>query len=102
MGYCVDHAIPYSVWLEDWSTEDRARVIAYLMEKAERCNLCGTAEWEWLEDRYAYEAVRHICFGCQQKDLAREEEDGAQAGLSIVLITGAQAARIRAQQRTRE
>jgi len=29
------------------------------MEKAARCQMCGTADWEWEADRYAYEpAVR--------------------------------------------
>lgn len=60
--------------------------------------MCGTAEWEWVEDQYAYEPMRQICFGCQRKDLARDEHDGALAGMSIVLIPAKQAAKIRAEQ----
>lgn len=106
MTYCFERGIPWSEWLERWSQEDRARVIAYALEKAERCGMCGTAPWEWDPEqggsKYAYEAHRHICFGCQHKDLAREEDDGRLAGMSIVLIPAAQAAKIRASQKKRE
>lgn len=47
--------------------------------------MCGTSEWEWEEDRYAYEAASRMCWGCQRLDAARE--DGAPApGISMVLI----------------
>lgn len=48
--------------------------------------MCGTAEWEWLENRFAYEPARQVCFGCEKKDLMREDDDGRQAGVSIVLL----------------
>lgn len=95
MAYCFDNAIPHSVWLSEWSPEDRAKVVAFAMEKAERCNLCGTAEWEWREDKYAYEPHRQVCFGCQAKDLAKDEHDGHQAGVSIVLLPQAVARQLR-------
>ncbi len=88
LGYCYDHGIPWSRYLEEFSQEDRARVMAFATEKAERCQLCGTAEWEWLENKFAYHAAREVCFGCQQKDLLREEETGQQPGVSITLIPG--------------
>lgn len=88
LGYCVDKGIPWEVYLETFSLEDRARVVAYLSEKSERCTLCGTAEWEWRENKFAYHAAREVCFGCQHKDLLREDEQGTQAGVSIILVPG--------------
>ena len=57
-----------------------------LMERSERCSMCGTAPWEWEEDRYAFEAARETCVGCQQKDLLRDDTEKAPAGSSVVLI----------------
>ena len=57
-----------------------------LMERAERCTMCGTAPWEWAEDPYAYEPDRETCFGCQKKDLLRDDTEKAPAGSSVVLI----------------
>lgn len=94
MGLCNDWGLPHSEFLQ-WSVEDRAKAVAFALEKNERCGMCGTAEWEWKENKYAYEAVRHVCFGCQQKDLAREEHDGQQAGVSIVLVPEATARLLR-------
>jgi hypothetical protein len=57
--------------------EDRAKLIAFRLEKGERCGLCGTAEWEWDPrqggKKFAYEAVTKICKGCMGKDVAQEE-----------------------------
>lgn len=57
--------------------EDRAKMIAYKLEKGERCQLCGTAEWEWDPKqggkKFAYEAVSKICQGCAVKDVGQEE-----------------------------
>lgn len=51
-----------------WSPEDRAKSLAFTYEKALRCTMCGTAEWEWDEaqggKRHAYEAVEKFCHGC--------------------------------------
>ena len=53
--------------------------------------MCGTAEWEWTEDRFAYTAVRHTCFGCQQKELLRDDDMQPMPGTSIVLLPREQA-----------
>lgn len=50
--------------------------------------MCGTAEWEWKENKFAYHAARVVCHGCQAKDLVREDETGHQAGVSITLVPG--------------
>lgn len=86
MGYCVDHGVPHSEYLDRWTLEDRAKVVAVLMERAERCQMCGTAPWEWDEDKYAYEPAREVCFGCQKKDLLRDDQEKSPAGSSVVLI----------------
>ncbi len=96
MALCNEWGIPHSQLL-DWSAEDRAKAMAFALEKAERCQMCGTAPWEWEANRFAYEAVREVCFGCQQKDLLREDDDGRQAGVSVVLIPEAAAQRLREQ-----
>ena len=31
--------------------------------------MCGTADWEWEEDRFAYEPVLHQCWGCYYKSV---------------------------------
>jgi hypothetical protein len=51
MSYCYENGIPHSEFL-DWTPEDRAKTLAFMMEKALRCDLCGTAEWEWDADRH--------------------------------------------------
>lgn len=55
--------MPHSEFLA-WDDEDRMKALAFLMEKAERCQMCGTAPWEWEQNRHAYEAVEHFCHGC--------------------------------------
>lgn len=86
LGYCVEHAIPHSVWLEDWDGEDRAKVVAYLMEQAVRCDMCGTAPWEWEENAFAYEAVDHFCKGCYQKSVFSDAESASLPGTNVLLI----------------
>lgn len=56
--------------------------------------MCGTSEWEWREDRFAYEAATRTCFGCQRLDAAREEHRTA-PGVSMVLIPKERAAKMR-------
>lgn len=86
LGYCVDHGIPHSVWLEKWSPEDRSKVIAYLVESAERCDMCGTAPWEWEENKFAYEAVDHFCKGCYQKSVFSDSESTSLPGTNVQLV----------------
>lgn len=86
LAFCVERGIPHSVYLATWSHEDRAKVVAFLMEKSERCQLCGTAPWEWEHDPHAYEPAREVCLGCQKKDLLRDDGEKVPAGSSVVLI----------------
>lgn len=39
--------------------------------------MCGTAEWEWEEDKRAYAPVEHFCMGCYMKTVHGEGADGA-------------------------
>lgn len=71
ISYCVDKGIPHEDFL-DWDVESRAKVIAYLMEMAETCQLCGTAGWEWEENRYAYDVEEVFCPGCYRKEVSSE------------------------------
>lgn len=73
MAYCADHGIPHSEFLE-WEAVDRAKALAWMLEKGERCALCGTAPWEWEQDKFAYEPVDHFCKGCYLKHVASEEK----------------------------
>lgn len=50
--------------------------------------MCGTAEWEWAEDEYAYMPSVHVCRGCALKDAAREDANKVSGG-TIVLLSGA-------------
>lgn len=71
ISYCVDKGIPHEVFL-DWEPESRAKVVAYLLEQAESCQLCGTAGWEWEENRYAYDVEEVFCPGCYRKEVSSD------------------------------
>jgi len=86
LGYCVDHGIPHSEWLEKWSPEDRSKVLAYMVEQADRCDMCGTAPYEWEENAYAYEAVDHFCKGCYLKSVYSDAESNSLPGTNVTLI----------------
>lgn len=47
-------------------------MVAYLLEQAESCQLCGTAGWEWEENRYAYDVQEIFCEGCYRKEVSSE------------------------------
>jgi hypothetical protein len=72
--------------LEQWSGEDRSKVVAYLMEQAIRCDMCGTAPWEWEENKFAYEAIDHFCKGCYLKSIFSTSESESLAGTNVQLI----------------
>lgn len=95
MSYCHDKAIPHSEFLERWSEDDRAKVFAYIAEHAAICQMCGTAPWQWAEDKYAFEPVVEVCHGCQKKDILRDDDQKLPAGASIVLIDKDEAKRRR-------
>jgi hypothetical protein len=64
---------------------DRAKLVAYLIESSSVCQSCGTAEWEWEEDRYAYEAIVVRCHGCAVKDASADEaKDKPGARISLM------------------
>lgn len=83
MSYCYEQGIPHSEFL-NWEPDDRSKVMAFMMEKSLRCELCGTAEWEWSADRRAYEPVEKFCMGCYLKHMA-DEGSGALPGTTIVM-----------------
>lgn len=77
-----------------WEPDDRSKLIAHLLDEGQRCGVCGSSEWEWREDRYAYEAAAHTCRGCQILDVAKEDESPG-PGTRMVLIAKERAERIR-------
>lgn len=93
MAWCSEHGLPHSALL-DWSPTDRAKLAAYLIESSSRCQLCGTAEWEWEDDRFAYEPIAKQCYGCYRKEIY-EEDATKQPGTHITLIPKAQALALR-------
>jgi hypothetical protein len=84
MSYCHDKGIPHSAFLS-WAPEDRAKTLAYSLESAERCSLCGTAEWEWDEDPFAYEPIQKFCKGCYLRTAEQEEAKGSLPGTTVEL-----------------
>lgn len=92
MSWCSDHGLPHSALL-DWSNDDRAKLAAYLTESGQRCSMCGTAPWEWEEDRFAYEALPIQCHGCYLKEIGREED--MQPGTHMSLVPKRRAQQIR-------
>lgn len=95
MAYCHDKAVPHSEFLSRWSPEDRAKVFAYSAERSCFCQMCGTAPWQWAENRFAFEATREVCYGCQQKDVLRDDDAKMPPGASVVLISQAEGQRRR-------
>jgi hypothetical protein len=89
MRFCNEHGIPHSVFLKEWSEEDRSKALAYILYKGQFCDSCGTAAWEWDEkdggSRFAYEPVEEICPGCEKKDWLRDEDKKRQPGGFITL-----------------
>ncbi len=85
MSYCYENGIPHSVFLE-WEPEDRAKVLAYAMERATRCVQCGTAPWEWDENKFAYTTVEELCMGCYQKSVYQDTQSKPLPGTNVKLI----------------
>jgi len=82
--------------------EDRAKLVAYLMDKGATCTQCGTAPWEWEADPGAYEAALHDCMGCKVKETFRSHmANDLPAGQSVTLISGRQGDRLRYDPRAR-
>lgn len=85
MSYCHEHAIPHSEFLQ-WDTEDRAKVLAYVLEQNARCSMCGTAPWEWEENKFAYTAVEDFCKGCYQKSIFNDTQGHSLPGTNVKLV----------------
>lgn len=58
--------------------------MAFIIEDSLRCQMCGTAEWEWEENQFAYEPIAHRCPGCYLKDTAQEDSKNL-PGTTVVL-----------------
>ena len=71
LKFCNAHGLPHSEFL-NWSDADRSKAIAFEIESGLRCQTCGTAPWEWEEDRFAYEVVDEYCPGCYQLDYMQD------------------------------
>lgn len=85
-AYCHEQGIPYSEYLRRWNEEDRAIVTAVTIENSKKCSSCGTAEWEWDEDPFAYHPVLHTCRGCQKQELLSEGIEDMPKGTTIRLV----------------
>lgn len=85
MSYCFEHGIPHSKFLK-WDPEDRAKTLAYALESAQRCSMCGTAPWEWEENKYAYTAMDEFCQGCYQKSVFGDTQGSSLPGTNVKLI----------------
>lgn len=84
MSYCYEKGMSHDEFLS-WSPEARAKTLAYALEQASRCQLCGTAEWEWKENRFAYEPEEQFCQGCYLKSVASEGQSSL-PGTTVELI----------------
>lgn len=85
MAYCHDKAIPHSRFLK-WDPEDRAKVIAFILESSLRCTQCGTAQWEWEENKFAFTAVDEFCPGCYQKSIFSDTQGSSLPGTNVKLV----------------
>lgn len=86
ISYCVDKGIPHEKFLE-WDVSSRAKVIAYLLEQAETCQLCGTASWEWEENKYAYDVQEVFCPGCYRKEVSNEGDKLPGTRIELIPVT---------------
>jgi hypothetical protein len=93
MKWCAEVGMAHSELLA-WDPADRSKLMALLIEDAARCQLCGTADWEWDEDPYVYEAMPKTCRGCATKEFSQELA-GDSPGTRITLVPKATAQAIR-------
>ena len=84
MSYCYEKGISHGEFLS-WAPEDRAKTLAFALEFAGRCQLCGTAEWEWKENPFAYEPEERFCKGCYMKAVASEGQNNL-PGTTVELV----------------
>ena len=92
-GNCADHGIPHSEFLS-WPEDDQDKTIAWLLAKREVCDLCGTKESDWVDERGwplqdpPLTPVAHKCHGCAQKEQFRKAnyKDGTPSGVTIIFM----------------
>ena len=85
MSYCAEQGIPHSQFLS-WEPEDKAKIVAFLLEKSMRCTLCGTAPWEWEQNKFAYAPVEDLCQGCYQKSVFQDTQSKSLPGTNVRLV----------------
>jgi len=85
MSYCYEKGIPHSKFLK-WDAEDRAKTMAFAMESSLRCSMCGTAPWEWEENKFAFTAVEEFCQGCYQKAMFTDTQGSSLPGTNAKLV----------------
>lgn len=61
-------------------------------EERHRCSDCGTYDWEWDADEYAYLPDHWTCPGCQMIDqrVRQLQQDGRLDGVKVGLFRGDQ------------
>jgi len=63
--------------------------MAYQIEKSLRCDMCGTADWEWDEkqggSKFAYEPEPKFCLGCYKKHMASQDQN-VPPGTTVTLV----------------
>ena len=89
LSVCAEYHISRSKFLR-WSLEDRSAAVAFYVEKASHCQMCGTAPWEWDPkqggDMRAYEPVEQVCIGCKLKaDMQNLDPTTNKSGVTIEL-----------------
>lgn len=86
MSFCNEKGIPHSEFLQ-WEPEDRAKALAFITESGLRCSMCGTAGWEWEENRFAYTPTDEFCQGCYSKSRYGDTEgDKSLPGTNVKLV----------------
>lgn len=76
-------------------------MLAVRLERAEKCSRCGTSEWEWSKDRFAYEPISHRCHGCYVIDQAQKDVQPGDMVTQVILVPPAVAERKRSQPKRR-
>lgn len=83
LSLCQKYQITHTQYMH-WEPDDQAKALAFFIEESQRCQMCGTASWEWEDNPYAYEPIAQLCKGCYLKDTAQEDSKNL-PGTQIVL-----------------
>ena len=67
--------------------DDRIKLLAWLTEDSQRCSMCGTSDWQWDEEKYAFIPSVQVCRGCAMRDSARDMAKDV-PGSTIILLSG--------------